>query len=309
MNVLLSLDHSRQAQITVEFLRRLGLPAGSHLKLLHAIEPAEWPEGATQRSSRRSQEQLHTIQDTITAKAHQFLKQQMTQFRDSKVNIRPLVTTGIAGAEILSAIEKDRIDLAVIGTRGLSGRQRFLLGSVSEWVLSDAPCSVLLVRNRSPRSSSKRSRGMCVLFATDASAESMAAVRLLKRLRLPRSSMIVVLHVVEKQTYYTSHLLGKHPTDLTQLGHEIDQLRRRAGGKLLGEARQKIKQPGLTVRGILAYGHAPQEILKTAKQVDADLVMVGSRGLTGLRRLLPGSVSLKVARHAPCSVLVVRKGT
>ncbi len=64
---------------------------------------------------------------------------------------------------------------------------------------------------------------------------------------------------------------------------------------------------GRKVETLLVKGHAAEEILKTAKRIRADLVVVGSRGLTGLRRFLLGSVTHKVARHAPCSVLVVRQ--
>ncbi len=56
---------------------------------------------------------------------------------------------------------------------------------------------------------------------------------------------------------------------------------------------------------LLAEGHPAEEILKAAKRLRADLVVMGSRGLTGMEKILLGSVSAKVTRHAACSVLVV----
>ncbi|RVH85207.1 universal stress protein, partial [Sinorhizobium medicae] len=53
-------------------------------------------------------------------------------------------------------------------------------------------------------------------------------------------------------------------------------------------------------------GDYAETILAVADEVDADLIVVGSRGLGGLRGLLVGSVSQKVVQHADCSVLVVR---
>jgi hypothetical protein len=63
------------------------------------------------------------------------------------------------------------------------------------------------------------------------------------------------------------------------------------------------------LEGILAMEeeHAVEEILKAAKRICADFIVVGSKGLTGPRRFLLGSVAHKVARHAPCSVIVVRQ--
>ena len=52
---------------------------------------------------------------------------------------------------------------------------------------------------------------------------------------------------------------------------------------------------------------AAEEILKASQRIRADLVVMGSKGLTGLRRILLGSVSHKVVRYAKCSVLVVRQ--
>ena len=60
-------------------------------------------------------------------------------------------------------------------------------------------------------------------------------------------------------------------------------------------------------RHIPEWHNLAEEILKATKRTRADLVVVGSKGLTGLRRFLLGSVAHKVARHASCSVLVVRQ--
>jgi nucleotide-binding universal stress UspA family protein len=53
-------------------------------------------------------------------------------------------------------------------------------------------------------------------------------------------------------------------------------------------------------------GDPAEVILDVAKEQDADLIVVGSRGLSGVRRFLLGSVSAKVSEHAPCSVMIVR---
>jgi nucleotide-binding universal stress UspA family protein len=67
-----------------------------------------------------------------------------------------------------------------------------------------------------------------------------------------------------------------------------------------------FRKLGLAVDLVFATGSPAEEILRAAERHRADLIVMGSKGLTGLDRYLLGSVSRKVARHAPCSVLVVR---
>jgi nucleotide-binding universal stress UspA family protein len=62
--------------------------------------------------------------------------------------IKSIVVDELPGAEILQAVKDYQIDLVILGTRGLSKVKRFLLGSTSDWVMREAPCSVLLDRDK-----------------------------------------------------------------------------------------------------------------------------------------------------------------
>ena len=75
---------------------------------------------------------------------------------------------------------------------------------------------------------------------------------------------------------------------------------------ILKKAQRQLKRPDLKVDGFFSRGHVAEEIIHKAKQLEVDLVVVGSKGLTAYERFLLGSVSQKVLRHAPCSVLVIR---
>jgi nucleotide-binding universal stress UspA family protein len=63
---------------------------------------------------------------------------------------------------------------------------------------------------------------------------------------------------------------------------------------------------GVAVTGRVCATGAADALIETAEQVEADLIVVGSRGMTGAKRLLLGSVPNGVSHHAPCSVLIVR---
>jgi nucleotide-binding universal stress UspA family protein len=69
---------------------------------------------------------------------------------------------------------------------------------------------------------------------------------------------------------------------------------------------KRLKSTGFSTAAVLAEGHPAPQIIRAAQQRRVDLVVLGSRGMTGVKRFLVGSVSRKVARHAPCSVMVVR---
>ena len=82
-------------------------------------------------------------------------------------------------------------------------------------------------------------------------------------------------------------------------------MHKHAGEELLEKARRQLARAGLETTSMLAEGESADVLVRTADRADADLVILGSRGLSGVQRILLGSVSRRVARHAPCSVLIV----
>jgi len=306
MKILLAVDQSRNALAAARWVQDLHLPAGSILYLLHVFELKQWPEWPVFGDAQQFQEKLAPFRAKATAKAQRFISRMAKLFHGQRLEVQANIVEGIPGVEILTAVEQHSIDLVVVGTKGLSGIKRFFLGSVSEWVLSDASCSVLVVRGQ-PCWSRRKAKGIRVLFATDGSPDAEAAVGFLQDLKLPRLSGITLMHVTEMRNYWTDQLNSIDRTNFAHLSEEIRRTRNQASAKLLTETRRKLMRRGLKIDTLLAKGHAAEEILKAAKRIRADLVVVGSKGLTGLRRFILGSVAHKVTRHAPCSVMVVRQ--
>lgn len=306
MKVLLAVDQSRNSLAAVRFIQRLPLPTGSVLYLLHVFELKQWPEMPLFGDTQHFQEQVATLRVKATAKARRFISRMAESFHGQRrLEVQTTVVEGIPGAEILTAIEDHSNDLVVVGSKGLSGMKRFLLGSVSEWVLSDAPCSVLVIRGQ-PRWTGQKARDMRILLATDGSQDSKMAVTFLKKLNLPKSSQLTIIHVVESHRALTTAAWFTGHMDATQMAEDMKRTLEQAGKQLLRETQQGLSKKKLGVAPLLTHGHAAEEILKEAKRSRADLIVVGSKGLTGLRRFLLGSVADKVTRHASCSVLVVR---
>ena len=81
---------------------------------------------------------------------------------------------------------------------------------------------------------------------------------------------------------------------------------RKAGTTILTDGENTVKAEGVQVEILLKEGNTVQEILKTAKEGDFDLIVMGARGLSKIREILLGSVSDGVIRNAPCPVLVTK---
>jgi len=310
MNVLLAVDSSQNSSAATRFVEALRLPATSKLYLLYVEESQEELAGHAHfpRVLGEVREQLSQIRQTTLENARQLVNRLAAPFHAQGLEIYPVVAEGLPGAQILTAINQYQIDLVALGTKGLSGMKRFLLGSVSEWVLYDAPCSVLIVRDQPQWAAATSSRGLHVLLAMDGSSDSREAVSLLKTLKLPKSSRLTILHVVEKPVALITLAWVSAQMDATEFAEECRRTRRQAGTELLEATQRDLIGEELEVDTKLTEGHAADEILNAAQDVQADLIVVGSKGMTELRRVMMlGGVSHKVVRHAPCSVLVVRK--
>ena len=135
-----------------------------------------------------------------------------------------------------------------------------------------------------------------ILYPTDFSADSRPAFEVACALASEGHSRLVVLHV--ERPPLTS--LGG-TTLVPPLPSEYDRER-------LWDQLNRIQptQPGIDVEHRLEYGDPEAVILKTAHEIGADLIVMGTHGRTALRRLLMGSVAEYVVRKARCPVLTVR---
>lgn len=146
---------------------------------------------------------------------------------------------------------------------------------------------------------------MKILLATDGSLHAQAARELLKRLPLPAPIELTIMTVLsqERPVYPDEMMLNDEVQGLLQQWRAAE--RRAAQQRLAGEAAACVKK-GWTVATRVDEGHIAQQIMATADALDIDLIAVGARGLSAVQRFLLGSVSEKVMRHAPCSVLIAR---
>jgi len=145
-----------------------------------------------------------------------------------------------------------------------------------------------------------------VLVAVDGSEPSSRAVSFAAELLRGREVEVVLLHVVEEPGYVGVWADGLMTPEVVVTPPDIrEELERRAEG-ILETARGKMVERGLTPRTEIRWGNPAAEIIDETRAGDYDLVVLGTHGHGALRGFLMGSVSDRVARHAPCPVLLVR---
>lgn len=217
--------------------------------------------------------------------------------RRTAAEFRVRVLDGMPHAALVLEAEQMGADLLVVGSHGHTGIARVLLGSVAERVVRYAGCSVLVSR---PRTLTAR-----VLVATDFSDPALPALR---------AAADEVRRIDGKLTAF--HAIDLSALDWSSTGASTD-----AGGlpiladavaRMGQEARARLDQAlasvGTRGDGVILEGAPAPLIVKVAHEIEAELIIVGTSGRTGLKRVTLGSVAEAVVRHARTSVLVVRLG-
>ena len=146
-----------------------------------------------------------------------------------------------------------------------------------------------------------------ILLATDGSEEASLAAQTGVDIAEKTSSELYVVHVWESLPLLASSYGAFGYTDAESIQTVIEQAEHEAK-EVLDEQVEHIRNAGGTVVGsYLRQGYPDQEIINLAEEISTGLIVMGSRGLGGMRRMLMGSVSDSVVKHAHCPVLVVRK--
>jgi len=249
-----------------------------HAHLLHADDPA------------RERFDLAEYVDDARSRARAWLEHDPAGTFDIETH----ETRGIGIFDALMA-EVGRIgaDLVVMGTHGRTGVGKLLMGSQTDKLLRHAPCHVMTVR--ADAKVPEPGRGFArLLTPVDFSDPSRRALEVACSIARETGGAITLAHVIS--TVVTAHYAA-----LVGSPFELDP-------RTLGAAEQKLREwaGDDAVDIVLAEGLASIEIVRLASELDADLVVMGTRGLTGLEHVLVGSVTERVCRSSAAPVLVVK---
>lgn len=206
--------------------------------------------------------------------------------------VRSELLTGVPWAAIVDLAERQGFDVCVIATHGRTGLARVLLGSVAEKVVRHAPCTVIAVHP-----DDKVKPFSHALVPVDFSPSSKLAIELATRV-VDTPGTLTLLHVLQLPARFS----GDVPMPAFN-----EEMNKRAAELLRKEVESLAKSTAHKVESRLRIGYIGHEILTVlAEDPTYDLIAMGSRGNTGIRRVLLGSIAEKTLRHATCPVLVAR---
>ena len=198
--------------------------------------------------------------------------------------------------EILRIAVELSADLIVMGTHGLSGFERLLLGSVTEKVLRKAPCPVLTVPRLTTGGAAHAVTFKTIVCAVDFSDASRRALDCAFSLAQEAGGRLLLLHALE----------GPQPA----LNAQFDVQKVRRG--LAQDAQEHLEalvpdhaREWCETEVIVRYGKAYREVLRVAAERDADLIVLGVQGRGAIDLTLFGSTTQHVIREATCPVLTV----
>ena len=189
-------------------------------------------------------------------------------------------------------------DVIVLGTHGLSGFDKLLLGSVTDKVLRKARCPVLTIPP-SARLLTGQDRYRTIVCAVDAAPAARHAVDYALSLAQEAQASLLLVHVVE-------WLWPEGDVTEIAAATEFSRVRTEAATRLLDHLIPADARAWCHPETIVAYGRAHEEITRIANERSADLIVLGAHGRSPLTLAVFGSTTNQVIRHAPCPVLTVR---
>ena len=289
--ILVATDFSATATAAIDWAVELARQQGGSVELVHAITvPLSIPGYVPSAGN---------FQTEVTRAAEARLAEAAAALGGTGLEIATFLDTGTPSQVILDRAEAISPLAIVLGTRGLTGLRHLLLGSTAQQVVHDAHCPVLAVH---PGDFGKHRVIRTILVPTDFSPAAELAIATAHRLLAPleQDARLILLHAFNLPVEYTAY--GVIPTSLRYMEDTGLEAERR-----LYEAAQALQREGLTVETVAREGDPAHVIAEEAERRGADLIAVGTRGLSGLRHLLVGSTAERAVEHAPCPVMTIRR--
>jgi nucleotide-binding universal stress UspA family protein len=291
-SIVVPTDFSPLAQAAAARAATLARLDGASIHLIHAVRfplvvaPYEVPLSAAvwEELRRGAREQLEEERKAVEARGVASVTGEVADPSDPVEAIHAAAAARAA-------------DLIVMGTHGHGGLKHAFLGSVAERTLRTASRPVLAVKEDVANAEQPIRR---ILLAVDFSAHSDRAVEVASGLAKRLAAAVDVVHAFDLPLDYVPYA--------SDFGTELEQKIQTVAGERLESARERLATAGVAANVHTRRGHASEVIADLAGRLGAQLVVMGTRGNSGLAHVLLGSVAERTLRMAPCSVLAVHAG-
>jgi nucleotide-binding universal stress UspA family protein len=283
--ILCPVDFSEFSVRAYDYASSLSQHYGAKLLLFHAVEMWQHPSACFATTAKLYEEFCQHLLTTGREELQKFAEKHSPR----AVHPECLTCEGMARESILSLAKERAVNLIVMGTHGVRGFDRLMLGSVTERVLRKAPCPVLAV-HAPGQSAVRRAAGEPmelreILFCTDFSDDANSALD----------------YALSVASEYEAHLTLVHVLDgLTRL-HRADDA---AYGRLDALIPEKWRNRG-GIGSAVRSGTAYREISQVAREKQADLVIMAAHGSGSTGSAVFGSTTYRVVQLGNCPVLAV----
>jgi nucleotide-binding universal stress UspA family protein len=219
--------------------------------------------------------------DDALAEAEKLSKTERTRFK-------MVCVEGVIHERIVGLADAENCDVIVMGRRGLGRIERAFVGNVTARVIGHTLRDVLVV----PRGATVGWKK--IVLATDGSRFSTAAAERAITLAKSYGGELKVISIVDVPTEFYA-----------EAPQAVEDMVKKATG-YVNDVKKQATEAGVKTETFVAEAEAYEAIINLAKEQNAEMIVMGSHGRTGLKRLLMGSVTEKVISHAPCPVLVIK---
>ena len=295
MRIVLAVDGSIASDRACELVTKLNLPADTEVRVVAvmtegpAVGGIDWHADLPDAGAGPEGERAHLATALETATR--------TLTDAGRSHVDGVLLQGEPARAIIDEAVESKADLIVVGHRGRGAVASMLLGSTSTKVAEHAHCPVLVVREPNLTSA---------LVAEDGSESSGGAVEVVATWPIFDLLPITVVSVADVALPVTMEVqLGLYEQVLKSYMESAD-LARADTQAIATAAAERITQAGRHVTIDVREGSPATAIVEAARAHNVDLVVMGTRGHTGLARIALGGTAHSVMLHAPCSVLIVR---
>jgi nucleotide-binding universal stress UspA family protein len=299
MKILLAVDGSVSSDRAAELAKSFRLPLDSVIRVVAVHRPytdtlsVSWASmGGDASTNGETEEEIQVgLLREAVARAE-------ADLRPSCPKVEGFVLRGRPGTAIVDEAGAMDADLIVVGSRGHGRIATMLLGSTAAEIVDHALCPVLVARHHHLGP---------VAFADDGSSSAQHAEEVFTKWPIFAGMPVSVVTVAEVAVPVAAGFTpGLYDAALESYTKSVDEARREVMVEADSEA-HRLADAGYPATPVALEGDPATEIVRFAAEREVGTIVLGTRGHTGLARLILGSTARNVLLHASCSVLVVRE--
>ncbi len=292
MKILIAADGSQDATAAAAFFCRLPHDESFDIEIMTVVNTPDLSISAS------TEVWLPEYIERLNESANATFAKIAALFEGSNAKLHHYKTNGHIGNRIIQRADEIGAALIVIGAKGHSLIARMLLGSVSDFVSTHAHCSVLVVRPIESGDNAKQ-EGLRVTVAYDGSEKAEQSLAQFNKFAWTSGVDVQIVTVLQRTREFYQET---HPVVLEQYLKE-----RESAAELADRAAAELMDKGVrTSTQVVESDHVGEAIVSSAVKNRSNLIVLGNTGRSLLPRLLLGSVSSYVLRHANDSVWIVR---